>query len=420
MVEIPIQEIAAVGKLRQSGRAVIIGAGPAGAALAYLLARRGVQVALIERYPDLERTFRGDGLQPSGVDALDQMGFGERLRQLPQTIINTIELYRGGRLRARIPTEALGFIARFVPQPAVLKMIIDEGLKHASFQLSMSTMVRDLIRSGNRVVGVRADGPDGPREFLADLVIGTDGRYSTVRKRAGFTEPTSPQHFDILNFLVPFPNFWPDRSTVRLELGPGCLTGGIPVADGRLWMGMTIVKGQYKALRSAGTDGLTEELLHRTSPDLAAHLRANPDALKHPVLLDVMVGRPENWTTPGLLLLGDAAHPMSPNGGQGINMALRDALVAANHLCPVLLHNSDAASIDTATRRIQVERTPEIVAIQEHQRKQTQTFLRSDRFVSRLAMWFLPALAKSGLLRSLLSKRLKSMQHGVVPVRLTV
>jgi len=401
------------------GRVVIVGAGPAGAALTYLLARRGVQVTLLERHPDFERTFRGDGLQPSGIGAFDQMGLGDRLRQLPRAIIKTIDLYQGGRRRARISTESLGFIGCFIPQPAVLAMLTEESRKHPSFQLHMGTAVRDLIRAEGRVAGVQADGPDGTREFPADLVIGTDGRYSTVRKRGAFTELPSPQHFDVLNFHVPFPDFWPDRTTVRLELGPGCLTGGIPTADSQLCVGMTIQKGQYKDLRAGGPDAFTDELLHRTSPDLAAHLRANAESLKHPVLLDVIVGRLETWATPGLLLLGDAAHPMSPNGGQGINMALRDALVAANHLCPVLTRGNNAADIDAAARQVVAERMPEILAIQEHQRKQTQTFLRSDRFSSRLAMRFLPFLAKSRLLRLLLAKRLRSLQHGVVPVRLT-
>src|SRR6516162_4021510 len=106
-----------------TSKILIVGAGPAGAALAYLLARRGIAVTLLEKHPDFERTFRGDGLQPSGLDAFDQMGLGDRLRQLPRAIINTIDLYQGGRRRARIATESLGFIGCFIPQPAVLAML---------------------------------------------------------------------------------------------------------------------------------------------------------------------------------------------------------------------------------------------------------------------------------------------------------
>jgi 2-polyprenyl-6-methoxyphenol hydroxylase-like FAD-dependent oxidoreductase len=101
-------------------------------------------------------------------------------------------------------------------------------------------------------------------------------------------------------------------------------------------------------------------------------MTSNAESLGHPVLLAVIVGRQETWTAPGLLLLGDAAHPMSPHGGQGINMALRDALVAANHLCPVLTRGDDAADIDAAARQAAAERMPEIAAIQEQQRKQTR------------------------------------------------
>src|SRR5688572_7743404 len=123
------------------GRVVIVGAGPAGAAFAYLLARRGVEVALLERHSTFERTFRGDGLQLSGIDAFDQMGLGERLRQLPRTTIHRIDLYQGGKRRARLASESLGFIAWFIPQPAVLGMLAEESRKSPSFQLHMGTAV---------------------------------------------------------------------------------------------------------------------------------------------------------------------------------------------------------------------------------------------------------------------------------------
>ena len=138
-------------------RVLIVGAGPAGAALAYLLARRGVTVTLLEKHLDFARAFRGEGLQPSGVDALVQMGFGEKLAQLPQAKVNVIELHRGGRLRARINTAQLGFIGQFVSQPALLEMLTKEGSRTPDFQLEMGASARQLLHEGERVVGVRAE-----------------------------------------------------------------------------------------------------------------------------------------------------------------------------------------------------------------------------------------------------------------------
>lgn len=401
-------------------RVVIVGAGPAGATLAYLLARRGIAVTLLERHRDFSRTFRGDGLQPSGLDAFRQMGLGDKLQRLPKALIRAIELFQHGRLRARIDTERLGFIGCFIPQPAILEMLVDEARAFANFRVELGMTVRDLLRENGRVTGVLAEDERGVHSFATDLVVGADGRYSTIRKLGAFTPLTDPQVFDVLNYKVPFPDFWPDRFTARLELGPGCITGAIPTSDGRLWVGMTIQKGQYKALRAEGPEHWAGELLQRVSPDLAAYLRTQAEALTHPVLLDVIVGCLTRWTAPGLLLLGDAAHPMSPIGGQGINLALRDAIVAANHLCPALTANAAATTIDAAAGRVADERLPEIVAIQEHQRKQAETFLRSDRWLSRLAMRLLPVLARTGLLRFFMSNRLRSLQHGVVPVKLLV
>ena len=400
----------------ETGHAVVVGAGPAGAALGFMLARRGIRVTLIERHSDFERTFRGDGLQPSGMMVFEQMGFRDEILKLPHAAIKTIEIYQKGRKRVRLKSDSLGFVANFVPQQGILRLITSASQRFANFELQMSTSVRDVVRVDGRVSGVLVEGSDGKRVINCDIVIATDGRYSTLRNKGDFAETQSPQHFDVLNFVVPMPDFWPDRGTVRLEMGTGCLTGGIPTADGRLWVGMTIDKGHFKELKAGS---LTQELLDRTSPDLGTHLLANPESLRKPVLLDVRVRCPQNWSIPGLLLLGDAAHPMSPNGGQGINMALRDAVVAANHLGPILVRRGSTVELDAAATQVMTERMPEIKIIQDYQRKQSETFLRANSLKSKIGLKLLPFLASTGLLPLLVGKRLETLQHGVANIRLT-
>jgi 2-polyprenyl-6-methoxyphenol hydroxylase-like FAD-dependent oxidoreductase len=398
----------------------VIGAGPAGAALSYLLARHGVHVTLLEKHPDFARAFRGEGLQPSGLDALAQMGLGERLAQLPQARVDHLEIYRTGLLLSRVRTAALGMEeGRMFSQPALLEMVTGAARQFPSFHLEMGVTVRDLLREGGRVAGVRADTPHGPREYRADLVIGTDGRHSITRKQGGFTELRLQQGFDILWTRVPFPDFLPDRQTLRIYLGGGHAAFLIPAADGTAQVGFTIRKGGFSELRSRGLEAWTEELLASVPADLAAYLRGQRAALGRAVLLDVVCGRLEHWTVPGLLLLGDAAHPMSPIGGQGINLALRDALVAANHLCPALAAGG-AAAIDAAARRVEAERLPEIALMQTLQQRQARLFFEPERLGFRLFFRALPLLARTGLLARLFRRRISRFAHGALPVRLAV
>ena len=396
---------------------LIIGAGPAGAALAYLLARRGVAVSLLEKHPDFSRAFRGEGLQPSGVEAFAQMGLSDRLARLPQAIVDTLHLHQGGRLRATITTDKLGFVGRFVSQPAMLAMLTGEAKRHPSFRLEMGVTARGLLHHDGRVAGVRATGPDGPCEIRADLVIGTDGRHSITRKQGGFRELERKQGFDVLWVKVPVPPFWTNPGAVRLELNGGSFAGAIPSSDGLLQVGFTIPKGSFRHLRAKGTEAWTEGLLAPLSPDLAAHLRANREAMGKAVLLDVIVGRLTEWTRPGLLLLGDAAHPMSPVGGQGINLALRDTLVAANHLVPALLGGAGHGALDEAARRVAAERMPEIIAMQEHQDRQAKSFTE-PHWLNRQMMRLLPLLASTGVLKLMPGRRLRALQHGTMRVRL--
>jgi 2-polyprenyl-6-methoxyphenol hydroxylase-like FAD-dependent oxidoreductase len=398
---------------------VIVGAGPAGLALAYLLARRGVGVTVLESHPDFARAFRGEGLQLSGIDALRQMGLGEQLDRLPQAMLNHMDIYRGGRLRVRTSIASLGREGvRLVSQPALLAMLAEEAGRHPGFRLDMGITMRGLLQEGGRVVGVRADGAGGSREYRADLVVGADGRHAATRKQGQFAELTAPQDFDLLWVKVPFPDSFTDRTAGLIDTTRRA-TMAFPTADGQLQLGFVIPKGGYQALRARG-ENWTEELIGHLPAHLAGHLRAHRETVARAMLLNVVCGRLTTWTAPGLLLIGDAAHPMSPVGGQGLNIALRDALVAANHLVPVLSAGGNAAAIDAAARRVQEERWPEIVAVQDMQQRQARLILDPGRWTVRVFLWLAPLLLRSGLYTRLLRRQLEIMSKGAVPVRLTV
>src|SRR6516225_1851612 len=219
----------------QPGRVVIVGAGPAGLALAYLLARRGAGVTVLETHHDFARVFRGEGIQRSGIDAFRQMGLGEQFDRLPHIEARTVEVYSNGRLVVRADPAGLGRgQARLVSQPALLQLLADEAGKHPSFRLERGVTARDFLRENGRVVGVRAGAEDGPREYRADLVVGADGRHAATRKHSGLPELSTPQTYDILWLKVPYPAAYPDRATAVFEMAPHRAALAFPTADGQL------------------------------------------------------------------------------------------------------------------------------------------------------------------------------------------
>lgn len=401
-------------------KAVVVGAGPAGAATALLLARGGLEVTLLERERSFERVFRGEGLMPSGADALLQMGLGELLESIPSRRVDSWNIWMDGAEVFVIPepTEALGDRAvRVVSQPALLRALIEEAARSTAFRFEPGARAHGLLRDGPRGAGVRVAQGGEVRDLRADLVIACDGRGSPVRHMAGLELRLLPEQYDVLWCKLPAPAALQGRCPIFIMVAAGrnpaiCY----PSWDGRLQYGLVVRKGAAGPAR--GGDWV-EELVQSAPTWLAQHVRAHRAEIDGPQRLTVLVGRAPAWTAPGLLLLGDAAHPMSPVRAQGVNLALRDAIVAANHLVPAL-RSGDPVVVDAAARAVQAEREPEIVRSQALQRVEAagEVEARNATWRYRLARRLAPKLGRYRWAQQLWVRRQRELRHGVTEVRL--
>ena len=340
---------------------VIVGAGPAGAALAVLLAERGISTTLIERQTDFAREFRGEVLMPGGLRVLELLELDLEAEQIPHRRPARIDLYRGQRLAFSAELREPG--PKIVSQPELLEALVARAARHSCFELIRGGSVRDLMRSGDRVCGVEVADGGATREIRADLVVGADGRSSIVRRRIGVGVPSIGTPMDIVWCKLPLPDLF-ETAHVRAYVGHGHLLVALPAPDGRLQVAWVILKGTYGELKSRGIDEWVESMADHVSPDLAVHLRASTSEISRPFLLVARTEHVETWASPGALLIGDAAHTMSPVGGQGLNVALRDAIVAANVLVPALRAQSSGAELDAAVAEVERQRRAEITAIQ--------------------------------------------------------
>jgi 2-polyprenyl-6-methoxyphenol hydroxylase-like FAD-dependent oxidoreductase len=402
---------------------VIAGAGPAGASLAYLLSRRGIDVTLVERQSDFAREFRGEALMPSGLDAFRQMGLAADFDGLAQARPRRLRLHMNGVFLAELTTEELtgtDLLPRIVSQPEMLELLVARASEYPSFRFLRGVTVADLLERDGRTAGVRLRGKL-EQELPADLVVGADGRGSLVRRKAGLASHPSTERFDVVWFKVPRADFLEDPDhTASVYLGRGHMMLCFPSYDGRLQVGWIIDKGSFGELRSRGIETWVEEMAENAGPELGDHLRRSAAQLVHPFVLDVVCYLLPVWTAPGVVLLGDAAHPMSPVGGQGINIALRDAMVAANHLVPVLRGaGAGGAAADAAAQAFQQERYPEVETIQRMQRVPPR-FIFQRSWWARLLMATLPLLTRLEVGRRPPRAIVRRFMSGVTDVKLRV
>ncbi len=306
--------------------------------LGFLLARAGVDAVVLEKHADFLRYFRGDTIHPSTLELMHELGLLDEFLARPHQEARQLTGYVGdaavtvadfSRLPVRCP-----FIA-FMPQWDFLNFLAERGGRYPTFHLRMRAEVTGLLEEGGRVVGVRAVTPDGPAEVRADLVVGADGRHSTVRARAGFAVEDLGAPMDVLWMRLPRHDGDPRQPLGRFDRGRILIL----LDRGDYWQcGYVIAKGGIEEIRRRGLEALRADLA-AIAPFVADRV-GGLHGWEDVKLLTVRVDRLRRWYREGLLCIGDAAHAMSPIGGVGINLAIQDAVATANLLAGPLRDRS--------------------------------------------------------------------------------
>ncbi|HJU25214.1 MAG TPA: FAD-dependent oxidoreductase [Rhodanobacteraceae bacterium] len=389
--------------MNASVRCCVVGGGPAGMMLGLLLARAGVQVTVLEKHGDFLRDFRGDTVHPSTLQILQELDLLEKFRQLPQRRIDHLSGIIAGRPQQIVDFRGLkpfDYLA-LVPQWDFLDMLADAGRRYPAFDLRMRHKATGLIEENGRVAGVRVESPDGAFDLRADLVVACDGRHSTLRDAAGLKANEYGAPMDVLWFRMPRSESDPQDTFGIVDRGHMMVL----LNRNNYWqVAFLVPKGSDAKLRAQSID-----VLRDAAAQLAPFLADRKDSIESwgkVSTLEVQIDRLARWHKPGLLLIGDAAHAMSPIGGVGINLAIQDAVASANALAQPLF---DGGTIDESLlSSIQHRREEPVKVVQRVQ------IVMQKRLISR-------ALEQSGqpprlpwLLRTLLDFR--SVRH--VPARL--
>lgn len=321
----------------------IVGGGPAGVMLGYLLARRGIHVTILEKHKDFFRDFRGDTVHPSTLEVLYELGILDDFLKLPHQRITHV----GGKVGnfvfqaadfGRLPTRCK-FIA-LMPQWDFLAFLSEQGKRYPEFDLRMSYKVTELVYENDRVTGVRASTPAGPVEVTADLVIGCDGRHATTRDAAGFEVVEKGVPIDVLWFHISRKTNDPEQLLGNVNYGKALI---LINRNEYFQAGLIIAKGSFDQLKQRGLESFRSDLL-KIAPFLGDRVNElqDWDSIK---LLSVQINRLKRWHRPGLLCIGDSAHAMSPAGGVGINYAIQDAVATANLLAGPLRDGTVSESL---------------------------------------------------------------------------
>jgi 2-polyprenyl-6-methoxyphenol hydroxylase-like FAD-dependent oxidoreductase len=366
----------------------VVGAGPAGLLLALLLAKRGADVIVLEGHQTFDREFRGEVLQPSALRLLDLLGLLDDILARPHAKL-TEAVYRiaghvSGRFEWRRIVPEYPY-AVWMPQPSLLSMLREKARQFPGFQCWMGARVDELVERRGKIQGVRGErGEAGRFEVQADVVVGADGRHSIVRRLAGASLEYEHDDFDVVWFLARRPPTWHD--TMYFVLGGDVQGVILPRGPGEIQAGLLVPKGEWRNWRQRGLDHVAERV-RRLDPvfkDFADGLR--DFGAFFPLSGELRLVR--EWSRDGLLLIGDAAHTMSPTWGVGVNVALATAVAAAQVIFPGIGRGAIAGS---HLARVQAAREQDVRVLHRFQRNVQQALIVQP-YSNPLVAWLLPRL----------------------------
>ncbi|AUG75558.1 Oxidoreductase [Kitasatospora sp. MMS16-BH015] len=361
-----------------SAQVCVVGGGPAGLTLGLELARQGVEVVVVEQSDHFDRSFRGESISPDSVWLLDRIGLLDGLRG---SLLEVRGMEITDRGRTVLTTDFSRLPYPFpcpveLPQPVLLAALAEAADEHAGFTLLRGTRVVELLTDGGTVTGVHGVGPAGAVTVRAAVTVAADGRFSKVRELAGLRSTRIPLGRDVIWLKLPFPREWSsDTYRVRIEGEHHGLF--IPTYPDQLRVGLNIPQGGLRALREAGI-GALHRRLDALAPECAQSVRTVLHGWANTTVLKIFTTVVPQWSRPGLVLVGDAAHTLSPVLGQGVNHAVVDAVALAGLLGPVLAGRAPGEpELTAALAEFQRGREASVARSRDLQLRQEEMFARS-------------------------------------------
>jgi 2-polyprenyl-6-methoxyphenol hydroxylase-like FAD-dependent oxidoreductase len=349
---------------------VVVGGGPAGAMMGLLLAKQGVEVVVVERSSTYSREFRGESISPGSVAILDQYGILDELKKHGYLSIEQMFMFDDGRPIFGLDFREFEFEHKFqidLPQPVVIEAIMKKAAEHPNFQLRMGTKCVGLVEENDQIVGVTCQTDSEKFEIRSSLVVGADGRYTRVRKMAGLDAKIEHFSRDFVWFRLPRPDHWGNVNHIK-AIGEKHMVI-LPTFPDMLRVGLYIPKGSYGELKKKDIRYFHSEVI-RLEPAFDGLIQKHIRTWNDTVMLDIFSAKVSKWSRDGLVLIGDAAHTVSPVLGQGVNLAIQDVVDLAPVIASELSENKGEVIKREVLIPYEKQRKKEVEFVQNFQARQ--------------------------------------------------